>query len=54
MKNIFLNCKDCNPRIMNEEGCCTEDVGKGMKLLRSSFGTRIVACALLTKFDDGT
>jgi len=39
---------------MNEEGCCTEDVGKGAKLLRNSFGTRIVACALLTKFDDGT
>lgn len=53
MKTGFLNCEDCNPRIMHEEGCCTTDVGKGTKLLVSNRGTRILACALLTKYDDG-
>jgi len=54
MKNAFLNCKDCNPRIMDEEGCCTANVGNGIKRLVNSQGIRITACALLIKFDDGS
>jgi hypothetical protein len=55
MPKEFLKCEKCNPKIMDRVGCCTTDVGRGMKeIVNRTTGDRLLVCALLTLFEDRT
>jgi len=55
MTSSFLKCENCKPSIMDDEGCCTANVGRGMKyLINRQTGDRLLVCALLTLFSDSS
>lgn len=48
-------CIDCSPRDALEEGCCSTNVGFGIKyLLVRRTGERIPVCRRYVRLDDGT